>query len=382
VIALAVCGMAEAPANACENAVQLSADDRIRTLLDAEAALDEGELDRARDLAHHALRRESKESVGFETPEDRLDQRAYRVLALAYVRDPAGHDSAGMEVPLALVQRRQALPNPSSDADYAEALSHVPGGHEGAYDILKPLARKDLIGSPHALGALHRVASERGDEETASYAKVRCEGMIGPSSICWGDYPHPPLIRGTTRSYLPHALLALAALAYRLLRSRRVARGPVLERGRPALAPWVGHAALLQTLTLAGGAAYVLARATSPTWTSLVFAAVLLLTFAVERRAFFAAVRRGRIQGLVLRPSGPHDAHLPSVALFRAPSSSHTLEHEHAAGTQPGYREPARTPLLRLERRHLPKALSFALAGAAVALLALLFLLTLVRFRG
>ena len=373
----------ETPATACENAVRLSNDARIATLQEAEAALDEGELDRARDLALVAQRRPAEMLPGgFDRANDRVSQRADRVLALVYVRDPRGHESAGYEIPTALVERRQAMPGPSSDADYAEALARGPGNHEEAYAILEPLAKKDLIGSPNALGALYRVAKERGDEHTASYAKARCEGMIGTSRICRGDYPHPPLIRGNAWSYLPHALLVLAALAYRLLRSRRLARGGVLEDGRSLRAPWVGHAAPLQALALFAGGFYVFAHATYPTWTAIVFAAILLLTFAVERRSFFAAVRRGLVTGLVLRPAGPDDDHLPALALFRAPSEVHTLEHEHAGGAQPGYREAARTPLLRLERRPVPLGIGFAVA-IIVALVALLtLLLAFVTVRG
>ena len=374
--ALLVAGLVanEASATACENAVQLTVDGRIAKLQQAEAALEEGELDHASDLAHAVVGHRGKAQPQWETPDDRMTQRAYRVLALAYVRDPRGHYSAGSEVPIALVERRRALPGPTSDADYAEALARLPGNHDEAYAILEPLAKKDLSGSPNALGALYRVARERGDEHTAYYAKARCEGMIGKSPICRGDYPHPPLIRGNAWSYLPHALLLLAALGYRLLRSRRLARGGVLEDGRSLRAPWVGHAAPLQALALFAGGFYVFAHATYPTWTAIVLAAIVLLTFVVERRAFFAAVRRGLVAGLVLRPAGLDDAHLPSLALFRAPSEAHTLEHEHAGGAQPGYREAARTPLLRLERRHVPIGIGFALA-TVVALVALLMLL-------
>lgn len=363
-----------APASACENAVQLTKDARITTLQQAEAALEEGEFDRANDLARKVVGRRGKAEPGWDTPDDRLTQRAYRVLALAYVRDPRGDHSARFDAPVALVERRQALPGPTSDADYAEARARDPGGHDEAYAILAPLAKKDLIGSPNALGALYRVAKERGDEPTAYYANARCEGMIGASPICRGDYPHPPLIRGNAGSYLPHALLVLAALAYRLLRSRRLARGGVLEDGRSLRAPWVGHAAPLQALALFAGGFYVFAHATYPTWTAFVFAAIVLLTFAVERRAFFAAVRRGLVAGLVLRPAGLDDAHLPSLALFRAPSDAHTLEHEHAGGAQPGYREAARTPMLRLERRKVPISFAFAFAvGIALVAVVALF---------
>ena len=374
--------VSEGPARACENAVQLSADARITTLQQAEAALEEGELDHASELARRVVGRRGKAEPGWETPDDRLTQRAYRVLALAHVRDPGVHHSAGEDVPIALVERRRALPGPTSDADYAEARSRVPGGHDEAYAILEPLAKKDLIGSPNALGTLYRLAKERGDEPTAYYAKARCEGMIGASPICRGDYPRPPLLRGDAWSYLPHALLLLAALAYRLLRARRLARGGTLEDGRSMRAPWVGHAAPLQALALLAGGFYVFAHATYPTWTAIVFAAIVLLTFAVERRAFFAAVRRGLVAGLVLRPSSPDDAHLPALALFRAPREAHTLEHEHAGGAQPGYREAARTPLLRLERRLVPIGIGFALAIGVALVTLLLLLAAFVTVRG
>ena len=97
-----------------------------------------------------------------------------------------------------------------------------------------------------------------------------------------------------------------------------------------------------------------------------------------ERGAFFAAVRRGKFTGLVLRPAGPDDGHLPAVALYSAPAATHTLELDRAGTTEPGYREAARRPILRLERRPLPLGLTFwgatAIAGA-VAIVAVVILL-------
>jgi hypothetical protein len=367
---------AEGAAKACENAVLLSGDTRIQMLHEAQAALDEGEVEHARELAWSARRGGAQLDLGETSSPDRLSMRADRILALAYVRDPE-IDSEQWRFTLATLEERRRhgspAPDPALDADYAEALSRIPGRHDEAYAVLEPLARKDLVGSPNALGALYRVAKERHDDPTADGAKARCEGMIGASPICRGDYPRPPLIRGTTRSYLPHALVALVALALRLVRSRRAARGGTLPDGRFARAPWIGHAAPLQALALLGGATYVLARATSPTWTALVFGLVVALTFTVERRAFFAAVRRGRIASLALRPSVPDDAHLPSLALYRNPPAAQTLEHEHAGDAQPGYREPARRPLLRVEHRRVPRPAGFALACAvAVVMLCVL----------
>lgn len=374
----------ERPALACENAVQLSADERIKTLQEAEAALDEGEVAYARDLAWKVTRHGRLVDLGESFAKDRIASRAERVVALSYVRER--YISAEQyDYALQTLQERRrsaATPDPVLDVDYAEALARMPDRHDDAYAILAPLARKDLVGSPNALGVLHRVAKERGDETTAADAKARCEGMIGKSPVCRGEYPQPPLVRGTTRSYLPHLLLALGLLAYRLVRSRRVAPGGTLPDGRSRRAPWIGHAKVFQALALSAGALYVFARATSPTWTLLVFTLVLGLTLSIERRGFFAAVRRKRIAGLGLRPSSlPDDAHLPPLALYGGPANAETLELEHA--DPPGYREPARTPLLRLERRRLPLALSLAtvllLVTIALLLLFMLFGVLLVR---
>ena len=270
------------------------------------------------DVTRHRLRRGRDTSAGIASPSaPTASSRS------SYVRDPEATDEQHAYALRTLGERRSALatPDPIRDADYAEALSRAPGRHDEAYAILEPLAKKDLVGSPNALGALFRVAKERGDEPTA----VLREGALRRH-----DWREPDLSRRlpAPSAHPRHHALVPPARAARARRSRLSRPSLATARARRHAREAVDRCARrgsgtrprLQALALLGGAFYVFARATAPTWTAIVFAALLALTFAVERRAFFAAVRRGRIAGLVLRPAGPDDAHLPSLAIYRIPS--------------------------------------------------------------
>jgi hypothetical protein len=101
---------------------------------------------------------------------------------------------------------------------------------------------------------------------------------------------------------------------------------------------------------------------------ALVALAAWLLATVVERRSFFAAVRRGKIAGLVLRPSVPEDAHLPLRSLFFGPRLEETLEQE----SNTGYRDAPRRPLWRVGRWYPPIVLSFAGAVLATVIIAVL----------
>lgn len=380
-VAVLVMVLGEPSARACSNVVAMSRDERIAKVKEAEAALDEGDVLRARELAREATRDHAFD-IGPATPgSDPVVEHAERVAALSFVRDPDATDDERARSGAVLDRQRKtrALPDPALDADAAEALSRVdvPGSHTEAYAILEPLAKKDLLGSPNALGALVRLAKERHDEATANSAQARCEGMVGSSAICRGGYPHAPLVRGTTRSYLGPAILTLLALALRLLRSRKVARRGKDARGRPLAAPWIGHAAVLQTLAIAAAGLYVFARPASPVWTTMVLGSALYLGLVAERRGFFEAVRLGKVAGLVVRAAGRDDAHLPLVTLYFGPKHEQALEQEPGENdAQPGYREAARKPILRIGRRRLPLGVSFTVAVLiAVVVVVLLFML-------
>lgn len=363
-------------AQACGNAVVLSSSERTKRVAQAQAALDEGDVLEARDLAHSACGDVPNVMHGdCSTDDDGLTRRARRIIALSFARDSEA--TASQREAAASVLEAVRGGDPTIDADRGEALSRVDRAESRAkaYAILEPLAKKDLVGSPHALGALVRIARERGDTETAYYAQARCEGMVGTGPVCRGDYQTRPLIRGTTTSYLPPMLVALFALALRVRRSRRAARAGTDDRGRLVAAPWIGHAAALQVLAILGAGLYVFVHPSSPAWTTTVLAAVLLSCSIAERRGFFAAVRRGKIAGLVLRPAGPDDAHLPAVALFRGPRAAETLEQDRSTDArEPGYRRAARLPMLRLGRRPLPLGLSFA-GATAIAFMVVIGLL-------
>jgi hypothetical protein len=363
---------------ACGNAVILDIDSRAAKLAEAQRALDEGDVDTARELALEASR-DAHEVDDFVPGLSGLVDRAHRIVALATARDSSATEEQREGAVLALTKLRfqRKAEDPALTADYAEAASRIPSREQDAFELLTRLADRDLIGSPYAYGALSRLAKKRGDDGRASMARARCEGMSGSARVCRGDYPSAPLLRGRPLGYALPAGIFLAALAFRLLRARS---------RRAIRTPWIGHAAPLQTAAIAGAGIYAFARATSPAWSTFVVFVVVVLTFVVERRGFFAAVRRGKVPRLVLRPAGPDDEHVPSLALWFGPGSPEILERVRGGDEpEPGYREAARAPLIRLvaaRQVRVRPGRAVIMAVALTAILALAALFSLFTLRG
>ncbi|MBS2015919.1 MAG: hypothetical protein JST00_23730 [Deltaproteobacteria bacterium] len=366
-------------AAACGNAVVMATNERVKLLVEAEAALDEGYLDAARSLAREASRPgkmmwDEGESDGREGSYRKVVERAMGVVALSYVRDAtaSAEDLASAEQTLRdRLDEGKQPPLPTHEADRAEAQARIAHMHGEAFDTLKRLHDRDLLGSPHALGALNRLARARGDRETAAAAYGTCTKMIGRSETCEGRYtsrliPYV-LVSHPLESLVPSAAF-LVALGLRL-RRRRAASDP-----RAPAAPWVGFAPLAQTLVVALAGVYVLTHPRAPVTASVVAVTLLGLAFVIERRAFLAAVRRGAVPGFVTRAATTDDDHLPALSFFTGARATETLERvAPREGAEAGYREPARTPLYRLAARGpLPRGLVAAGVVAAILGLALL----------
>lgn len=130
-----------------------------------------------------------------EAGRDPLGTRALRVLALAAVRADGNLSLGGAQswsrsanLQWALQSLReidQKRPNdPALRADLGEALARFPHTQDEAFKVLDGLAKKDLMGSPHAYAALGRLRADRGDTEGAALAVKRCEGMAQTPSVC------------------------------------------------------------------------------------------------------------------------------------------------------------------------------------------------------
>ncbi len=213
-------------AHACGNAVEMDADERIATVAKAQSALDEGDVDRAGDLARDVLEHTGGTDVE-SARRTSLLERATRIDALSRVRDrsaSAAERSDAESVLASLVSRHQPA-DPTLVADHAEAMSRLPDRKDEAFATLRDLQKKDLVGSPWALGALHRLAHERHDEVTASRAISTCTRMVGASRVCNGDYAEATKFRLRPLFYAMAASLALL-LAFRMLvvRLRHVSR--------------------------------------------------------------------------------------------------------------------------------------------------------------
>lgn len=335
---------------ACGNAVFLE-DDAIRRVRDAQVALDEGDVERARGLA--------AEVAHSAAPANAL-LRADRIVAVSWIRDRGASSEEierAVETLRALADVHQ-VGDPTLSADYGEALARA-GRDDDAYARLSPLAEKDLIGSPYAYAALARVSERRGDGATAGLARARCASISADPGVCRGEYPRAPLLRGTPMGYALPGALALVALALRVLSRRRGA-------------PWLGHHdtifALLVVLT--GAAAFSLARAP---WAAACFSTVALAIVArVQRGLFLRAVERERVPGFALRPATSEDGRVPALrSLFT--SSERVLEETPDAA----YREPARVAVLRLVPRSRTAVVLVAVTLAVLALTASCAALTL-----
>jgi hypothetical protein len=166
------------PSAACLNEV-LKLDEAVKLLATAQDEVDRGELDEARTAA----RRAGAGRVGWEgTKDEHLVSRAIRIRALADARDPnASMDALQTDEDIIAQERRRHPSDPVLDAEYAELLARIPGRADDAHDILAPLVKRDLVGSPWALAALARVSK---DPKEAADARATCERVTAEPFIC------------------------------------------------------------------------------------------------------------------------------------------------------------------------------------------------------
>lgn len=329
------------PAQACENATLLD-DPIVQKMQDAEEALAEGDVVRARVLAKEVAHRTAPVRGPMEKD---MSSRATRLVAISWVRDrnatPAEIDGAVQDLRRDLAER--TVPDPQRQADLGEAYARN-GEDTKAYETLAPLYEKDLIGSPYAFAALARVAAKRGDNATAVSAARRCSEVTTNASICRGEYPAPPLLRGHVLGYAFPGVLAVFALV----------------RRRRAKHPWAAHGDKVFAALLIATIGFVFAYARSPFVTTFGTLAALVVVGMAQRLAFVAKVKRERIAGFVLRDATAEDAALPAVASFFH-RSARVLERVPDAS----YREPARVAVLRLTPRRRG-ALALTIAGVFV----------------
>lgn len=330
IVVLALFGAREA--RACGNAT-LRDEPAYVALRDAEEALEEGDIVRARELAMPVA--DGKVRPRF-LPEQ-ASARGKRVVALSWVRDPASSADRVDAAIFALAKTSEE--SPRDDSALGEAFARA-GMNREAYDTLEPLAKKDLIGSAYAYAALARVAGQRGDAETSALAKKRCSEITSSAAICRGEYPPPPFLRGKVLGYALPGVLAVFAL----LRRRR------------SKAPWSTHGDKLAAAAILASCAAVFALARQPWAATLATATVFFVVARVQRVVFVRAVKRGAVPGFALRDRAPEDGALPIVrSIFQ--SGECVLERTPDAG----YREPARVGVLRLApRRRAPLVLAMA----------------------
>jgi hypothetical protein len=327
------------PANACENATA-SEFPAVKQLRRAEEALDDGDVERSRTLASEVA--EGKVHLPFSMRDD-LKSRATRIVALSWIRDPKAmpRDIEKATEMLRVDLAARETPDAARQADLGEAYARA-GQDEAAYQMLRGLDEKDLIGSPYAYAALARVAAKRGDHGRADLARRRCSQISSNAAICQGAYPNPPLLRGNLLAYVFPGVLAIVAL---------------VRRRRKKDHPWAAFADKVFAALVVATCAFVFAFAYEPWLTTLVTFASLVVVGIGQRLAFVAAVKRGRVAGFTLREGTADDARLPVVTSFFHVGHRVLEEQPEAA-----YREPARVGVVRLSPRSAV-ARGFAIAG-------------------
>ena len=334
------------PCEACINEV-LSTSETRQKLREAEEAIDEGDVAEARELA--ATVAESEAGSG------RVGslRRADAIFALSFVRDRSASQPEIESALLTLHARaEQRHESPDALADVGEAEERA--GHDAeALRILQPLAERDLLGSSWAYAALGRAAHRRGEEDRAQGAFARCRTMASVPSTCDGVPGRRPLLRPRNVGFaLPWVILGAASLRRRLGRKRAL---------------WKSHRARAFHVLALVAAAVACLFGRSPWVAAGIAAASAILLAAVQQRSFVSAVTGGRIAGLGLRQPDPADERLPVFGIFFGPAAPQTLERVPDAG----YRDAARIPLLRLERRrplraHVVAAVAVAMVTSAV----------------
>ena len=127
--------------------------------------------------------------------------------------------------------------------------------------------------------------------------------------------------------------------------------------------PWRGYLVRVQLVAGVAGIGIVIGAARSPVTAFSVVLALYLFVLWAERRLFFRAVRKGRVEGLALRDPLPEDADLVTCEIN---GRRRTEVLERLPG-QDRYRESARAePIYRIV--HRPKKRTFVLVATTLVL--------------
>lgn len=343
-------------AQACENAT-VGEFPAVKQLHRAEEALEIGDVALARSLATELA--SGKVYLPFSMRSD-LESRSHRIIAMSWIRDPNATPSeierATESLRLGLMAREK--PDAVRQAELGEAYARA-GQDEAAYQMLRDLDEKDLIGSPYAYAALARVAEKRGEHVRAQTALKRCAEIAGASPICRGAYLKPPLLRGKLHGFVLPGVLAVIALVRR-------------RRAKHAKHPWSTFGDNVFAAIVVATAAFVFAFAEEPWVTTLVTFLSLVFIAIAQRVAFVASVKRGGVAGWIMRDANAEDERLPVVRSFFH-VGHHVIEREPDAA----YRDPARVAVMRVSPR---SAAARTLVVAAVVGIALLGACTTLTF--
>jgi hypothetical protein len=172
VLCLVLAALSPRPARACGNAV---GSPEIDALSAANRALEREDFESARRLAARA--EASPDSLPGQV------EHARRIIALSHARDEEASTDARLRAIdiLREIRRQEPRSDVRSASDLGEALARLPSTAEEARSLLEPLARRDLLGSPHAYLALARVAE---DDATRSMALRRCAVIAEDEGMC------------------------------------------------------------------------------------------------------------------------------------------------------------------------------------------------------
>jgi hypothetical protein len=199
-VATAVSALALVPmssASACGNAVEIRLTP-VQHIATAESELDNGRVGEAASRVRAGF--PNIRVLGADAPP--LALRAERIYALALVRADGRLDSGlgwaragnfewAIETLRALDEKRPN--NPRSQADLAEARTHVGRTRAEGVKVLEDLDQRDLLGSAFAFLALARARSATGDDGGSQAAIRRCTMMSTDKRRCVTDFFGQPI---------------------------------------------------------------------------------------------------------------------------------------------------------------------------------------------
>lgn len=186
---LALAKAASVLALLCLNSTEDAVNIVVKNLKVIDAALEVNDFDRAARFLDWVDQHFADPRYAKATPPGPF-RRAARAKALLLSRNPKS--TAAQREQAKVLYAKKVLgtnPDPTTQADYGEILSRIPGETAAAATLLRTLRDKDLMGSAHGFEALAELEKAAGDTAAETAAREKCKLRAKSPIVC---APPPP----------------------------------------------------------------------------------------------------------------------------------------------------------------------------------------------